>query len=599
MAGNVLTVGNPVGTILEVPTNGDGPVLASVDAAPAPPTPLATSNPVAVSAAVAQVGSATDAARGDHRHHVEVGVPVDVGLTNAGGSAVELSRRDHVHAFVASLIASAYAAAWAVADWYIDGTTGNDANNGTTSGTPLRTGAELARRLGPYALWGQSVTVHVLANGMTDGLVLRGAMLVAGTHLDVVGTATTLVSDTIGTYAALTHGVYPGTPATATRITGTAILDFTAYAFTRVRNTTAGARLNTLTWISKPNPGGVGVATTEVSPPALLDTAFTGTNTVFASTFAPGDTFVIESLPAVPALSIDLDGPILHTAGSQYDRRQYAIRDLSVDTLQVKASASAVNLKSLIYGCVLDNHLVLEQQTSISSAMTMVSASWITAKDPQSVTKRVVGPGYQFCLFGGGLPSITSYIFHTPTIVVTSCLMQATAMQFLFGITLSGFQIFDVPGAGTAALFFVNGFHQLSNVSGARNAGIGVQAQNSTTMAIGLVLNVQATTSDAKWFTAPATLLTITQFRQPDDYAQRGITPAMVAGATTVTVPYYDNTTQQVTVSHAAFAGTPGILSVQQISTTQFTVTSSSALDTSTVRWQISPLGRNIFVSSV
>jgi hypothetical protein len=66
-----------------------------------------------------------------------------------------------------------------------------------------------------------------------------------------------------------------------------------------------------------------------------------------------------------------------------------------------------------------------------------------------------------------------------------------------------------------------------------------------------------------------------------------------------VTVPWYDNATQRVTVSHAAFAGTPGILSVQQISNTQFTITSSSALDTSTVNWTISALGRNIFISTV
>jgi hypothetical protein len=47
------------------------------------------------------------------------------------------------------------------------------------------------------------------------------------------------------------------------------------------------------------------------------------------------------------------------------------------------------------------------------------------------------------------------------------------------------------------------------------------------------------------------------------------------------------------------FSGTPGILSVQQISSTQFTITSSSTLDTSTVNWTISPLGRNIFISTV
>ncbi|MGB3988077.1 MAG: hypothetical protein WBK67_00035 [Minisyncoccales bacterium] len=111
---------------------------------------------------------------------------------------------------LSSLVPQAYAANWAVPDWYIDGVAGLDTNNGTTAATPLRTGAELLRRLGPYALWGQSVTVHVLVNGMVDALILRGVMLVAGTHLDIIGTPTQLAdAGTVATYTGLVDILAP------------------------------------------------------------------------------------------------------------------------------------------------------------------------------------------------------------------------------------------------------------------------------------------------------------------------------------------------------------------------------------------------------
>lgn len=49
---------------------------------------------------------------------------------------------------LAALVPQAYAANWAVTDWYLDGTTGLDTNDGITPATPLRTGQELTRRLG-------------------------------------------------------------------------------------------------------------------------------------------------------------------------------------------------------------------------------------------------------------------------------------------------------------------------------------------------------------------------------------------------------------------------------------------------------------------
>jgi len=179
----------------------------------------------------------------------------------------------------------------------------------------------------------------------------------------------------------------------------------------------------------------------------------------------------------------------------------------------------------------------------------------------------------------------------------SSCLFQGT--RFVSNtsgapIQASNNQSFDNPSALSTVNLYAG---TVLSWSGDGNAGVGFVCINGSVVTLRNTMNVRGATTDCQLGTAPTINLTWAQFLQPNDYGRKGITPAMVAGSTTVTVPWYDNTTQRVTATHAAFAGTPGILSVQQISTTQFTVTSSSALDTSTVNWIISPLGRNVFIS--
>jgi hypothetical protein len=61
-------------------------------------TPLASTAPEDVTKTAAVVGVGTTAARADHKHDISTGVPVAVGSANAEGSAISLSRSDHVHA---------------------------------------------------------------------------------------------------------------------------------------------------------------------------------------------------------------------------------------------------------------------------------------------------------------------------------------------------------------------------------------------------------------------------------------------------------------------------------------------------------------------
>lgn len=86
-SGNVLT------------TNG-----ASANPAWTAPLLLTSSAPVNVDGTSAAVGTATTAARSDHKHNVNFGTPVAVGAANSAGSATTLVRSDHTHQALASQI---------------------------------------------------------------------------------------------------------------------------------------------------------------------------------------------------------------------------------------------------------------------------------------------------------------------------------------------------------------------------------------------------------------------------------------------------------------------------------------------------------------
>ena len=522
---------------------------------------------------------------------VRVGVlATDAQHGNRGGGALHATATTGVPGFLSAvdktkLDTVASTTNWTVTDWYIDGVVGLDSNDGVTALTPLQTGAELLRRLGPYAIWPQSVTVHVLANGMVDALVLRGLMQVAGEHLAIIGTPTQLATDTVATYTGQNHAA-----ATAPQLTG-GIADWTPYQWRRCR-ITSGVRQGTLWWIAAPNPAGAGLNVARIVRPSNIDVASV-TDDYVNIVPVPGDAFAIEALPSLPTLDLQIDGPILQTAGPQYSRRQFEIANLSISSLTVRATAVTERSKAVIFGCRIQNwNLGVPQLTGIS--ITKFQACSITVGDPAIGNFHRQWGQFFNCLFGESNPSFS----FTGSSFVTDSIFQACAATASVFLTWTNSQVFDVAGATSVA--FSPAIGGASNgLSGSGNAGFGIVIGNNTTFRFLGTTNLIAAVSNARLSAAPAISLTIPDLLQPSDYAKKGTTAAMIAGTTTVTVPWYDNATQRVTVSHAVFGGTPGILSVQQISTTQFTITSSSALDTSTVNWTISPLGRNIFISIV
>jgi hypothetical protein len=486
---------------------------------------------------------------------------------------------------------ASYGVNWLVTDWYIDGTVGDDANSGVVIGAPIKTGAELLRRLGPYAIWPQSVTVHVLANGMIDALVLRGLMMVAGTHLDVVGTPTVLISGIVSAFQDFDHTV-----PRATLLTTVSFGDWTPYLGKRV-TFTSGTGIGGTSWVGLASPGGVGVNIAQISRPAKIETAnVNGLTNITTIVVAVGNTFDVENVPYVPELSLLIDGPMNITNGNKWPNRQWTIQSISCPVISVAGPGQQVYHKSLIFGCVTG--AIIDSAPKAAYGLFAKIACCVAHQDWIDTFLTVTLAGYygNSMLYNVAAQSLPqSFLSFSYTLLQGSNLGCSNGTQ----LSWSNSQIFDYTGGSFALsmsgadMLFCNG------ISGARNIGYGYGVRDNTRHRISGTPNLQGSVSNVRFIATTAMNLTWPAFLQRSDYAQKGITPAMVAGTTTVTVPWYDNAVQQVTVSHAVFGGTPGILSVQQISTTQFTITSSSALDTSTVRWHISPLGRNIFVTTV
>lgn len=474
-----------------------------------------------------------------------------------------------------------YAANWAVTDWYIDGTTGSDSNNGTSAATPLKTGQELRRRLGSHAEWSHSVTIHVLANGMIDPLVLRGCFTATYLHLDIIGTPTVLVSDVLSSYLPLSHA----TPR-ATEIVGTAITDFTPYVGQRVRMT-SGLRVGFVTWIAKSNPNGVGVATARVSPGVNINT--TSTSSIFLATEpVAGDSFVVESLPAIPQIVIDLDGSIAFPGtGAQWNKRMHSVQSIDCGDIVARSAGDNFPAYSTIFGCKVASVCTVLANGRESQFCVIMGCN---LGPNSSGSTCILKSSILYCLVSASV-GMTLRTYQ----IQYSLLQGASVTIYCPEAFLGQVQIFDTTS--TFGAVYILGSAVLSTVSGDQNT-YGIVLQSGARLSYNKTgaLNLKGSTSDCRLPSTPPINLTQVQFKQPNDYAQSGVA-TLVAGTVTVTVPWYENTIQRVTLTRATAGGTIGDLSVSQISNSQFTITSASALDTSSVNWAISPLGRDVHVA--
>ena len=496
-----------------------------------------------------------------------------------------------VEDFDSNWIVDAYAAALAVTDWYLDAVTGNDQNDGLTPATALQTGTELQRRLGPQARWTASVTVHIGTGGV-QSLCLRGETAAAGVSVDIIGTPT-LVADagTVSAYTAMDHA----TPRSPT-LTCTGVTDWTSYVGMRVR-LTSGANAGACTWILKANPDGLGLAVARTS--AWYKKNDLVPTTSMSSTGAPtvGNTIVIETLPAINDLELELYGVTSLAGGNSWPQRQYAIDSLSITSLSRKSSCDRIDAnRSIVFGCRLSFQTTdTRLGSSFSSALAVSCLLWTVGNTSINLGGSFSGLGTLNVL------SITSV--SAGSLVINQSVLQGTSLSLPYGVSgfVTGMQVFDIVSATAPAFSVWSG--TFSNISGNNNAGYGYLFANRCNATLSSTQNLTGAVANVILGATGSVLLpltvTLASLLPINDFARSG-TAKLVAGTVTVTVPHIDWSVQQLTFGRSNPAGTIGDLSAPTASrtTTSFVINSSNALDTSDVQWSISPLKRNIFVSN-
>lgn len=497
-----------------------------------------------------------------------------------------------VQAVTSALITEAYSSAWAVPDWYLDNVTGSDSNSGVLVNAPLKTGAELTKRLGPAPLWGQSVTIHVGSNGLTDDLVITGNLLLPNTHLDIQGTTTQLASAGLITTVTTQDHATPRGPT----LICSGIADWTPYVGQRVR-VTAGTKVNSVTWILAANAHGLGlnVALTGVwaqkrdvspDPASMYDCPAIPT---------VGDTVVIESLPFIPHVEVRLSGAV-NTSGTDnaWPSRQYLIENVSSTGIIRNCSSDPTPYRNLIFGC----------KSSFVNSENYGSAASQGYQDivAHHLEGSTLGPLRASGVWVGLCVRPTSVLVNSDAApgFLVRVVSYGTALCPVGSDTWSNVQVFGVPNASSQAIALTKG--RYTDVSAAENNGYGLGLASGANFYASSTFNIRGTVANVRLtsdpvYNFPLTVLSST-FRPTADFEQRG-TATLVGGTVAVAIPWADWTRQTVLLQRRQALGTLGNLEapVGSRTSTGFTIQSDNALDSSIVDWVITPLGRNIFIA--
>lgn len=220
--------------------------------------------------------------------------------------------------------------------WFVNATTGNDANNGDTALTALRTLGELTRRLNAQVLDPTMATLTITLDGVfTQGLDLHFDSP-GPTNITVQGTmAAASFTGTIDTYTAFN-------PAGGVRasILDAGIVDFTPFKQFRIRVTT-GAANNGLTSFTSV------VALTTANIGQLYTNTMPETATVVNA--ANGDGYVVENwATSAPGFNIAITG-----------RGSCVVRDMlfvpaAATSLRNAFTCGGSRIRARFFGCKFD-----------------------------------------------------------------------------------------------------------------------------------------------------------------------------------------------------------------------------------------------------
>lgn len=213
---------------------------------------------------------------------------------------------------------------WAVvATWHVDAVNGNNENDGTL--LPLADGLELGRRWGTGTVINQQTTVFLDSPGQIPcawdiKLGNAGALWVTG---NTTGGKTIITTGTVSSFTA----VVTTYNSAAKAITATSGTSFAALAGKRMRNTTAGARLDARAWVDADNGGNSCLSTTWLQPAA---NRFTGSSIPTRQPPSANDTIEVYSVPTITKGPLIVNPVQGNVGGTTDSARGFILEDVDI-----------------------------------------------------------------------------------------------------------------------------------------------------------------------------------------------------------------------------------------------------------------------------
>jgi len=466
--------------------------------------------------------------------------------------------------------------------WYIDGYMGNDEADGYTSVTALKTTDEIQRRWGPNPIIQTSATINILSVPNTNIINLNIGRNNIDYNITIQGSNTILLTTTLTTYtlpSAVNNEVHV--------ITATGITDWTPYLYMKIN-----FGVNGFARIAAVNPSGLGNNWARITVP-VIDAVNNYSNPNWqTATPTIGQTITIESLgPDVVNININTFGINgIHNYNGTYKRPFIILKSLQTSQ---KTQLFSTTYKFLVYNAnfrIIDCDF--EDLSSFDWCAEMFGGSVYYMESSilksilmNTLIRNAITGNYSNNLY------ISSYPGAVPLNNVLS--EKMTLLIYDNGVIANGTYLasFDSPAHGiqihNGGSVYITGF-----LLGKNNATFGYRSgSNGTLMSGGATLKITGTSGDWQCST---TSQAFTWTNSPTrKFASGSGTATLVGGTIAVTVEALP-ADAIVSFSRKTSGGTLGEINISAQSTSGFTLTSSSALDTSIINWSWNSPGAGI-----
>lgn len=263
----------------------------------------------------------------------------------------------------------------AVPAWGINTATGNDENAGTVA-SPLRTGAELGRRL-KGAVITQRTDVTIIGDQVAGDILDLEIKVTTSGSFFLHGTPVPFLTEAVGltSVTAIARGVGGGNALTVidTNLAGT----WAALGLVGKRGRITGgnaANIGALFWVAK-DENAVNPKQARLSPTGKFALTVPVPSTATLVTPSIGDTFVIETLPSWPRVRVDV-----HNDADEFTTNLNAI-EFVIDSLALSTFAITGSPQIAFVGC---DSVHASQCGPVVT--TIVLSKWIGGTTPSNIS---------------------------------------------------------------------------------------------------------------------------------------------------------------------------------------------------------------------